>query len=387
MPFGLLTSDVHLSPEHGRATSQALAGLMAEYAGADVHLVGDIFDLSQTPLHDRPENTLHQTLAAHPEWVDACKNHLARGGRLSFVTGNHDAELDGEAAKKLLFATLAPADDRTLSVSPWFYRRGRVHIEHGHLYDADCAPNHPLSPASAASEGLGTALVRRFLAPSRSLEFAHAHELTPRSGLLMAVQKWGARAPAHILWYFRTAATLCLETLTAQPARQAAKAVGNAALPEHAERTGVSVPLLRALLEGAPDPTHHAFSATFLRLYFDRLIAGGGAGVGASLLAAGTAMPPLLAPGAITTVAALGYLFASSGRSKRHKAGPVQALEIAAEHIRNLTDCSLVVFGHSHVASERPGYVNAGSFAFSRGGRPYVLVDQDDRAEIRYVAR
>lgn len=386
MPPALLTSDVHLSPEHGRRTSQALAALMAEHPTIDVHLVGDIFDLSQTPPGERPEATLSRTLAAHPEWVHACRQHLARGGRLSFVAGNHDAELDDPAVRHILFSTLAPADERTLSVAPWFCRRGAVHLEHGHVYDADCAPDHPLSPASAAGEGLGTALVRRFLAPSRSLEFAHAHELTPRAGLLMAVQKWGLHAPAHIVWYFRTAISLCLETLAVEQ-RRAAKDAGDAVLTEHAERTGVPLPLLRDLLDAAPDPTHHAFMATFLRLYFDRVIAGGSAGVGASLLLAGTALPPLLAPGAIATLAGFGYLLASSGRSKRHESGPVAALDAAADRIRTLTDCSLVVFGHSHVPIARPGYVNCGSFAFSGGGRPYVLIDDSDRAEIRHVPR
>lgn len=382
----LLTSDVHLAPEQDVSVSSALARLMAAHPGADVHLVGDIFDLSQTPLRERPAQTLSRILATHSSWVAACQRHLATGGRICFVLGNHDAELGAPDAASVLRAALQPPDDRHLTIAPWFCRHGSVHIEHGHVYDPDCAPNHPLSAADARSEGLGTALVRRFLTPSGALEFAHAHELTPRAGLHLAAKKWGTRTPAHVLWYFRTATNLCLETLTGEAVRSAARAEGTDALPDHAERTGLSIHVLEALIAGIPRPTHHDFKATFLRLYFDRILAGSGAGLGASLLVASTASPPLLAPAAVTTALGLGYLYASGARTKRHQDGPVEALAAAAARIRALTDCSLVVFGHSHVASESTGYVNLGSFAFADGARPYLVIDEVGRPETHRLA-
>jgi len=382
----LLTSDVHLSPEHGRSVSLALTGLLDEVRGADVFLVGDIFDLSQTPPDQTPAQTLARTLAGHPEWVLACKRHMAGGGTLCFVPGNHDAELALAETTRALFAALEPPDDRQLSVSPWFCRRGSVHIEHGHVYDPDCAPNHPLSPADARSEGLGTALVRRYLAPSDALEFAHAHHLTPRSGLHLATKKWGAKTPVHVLGYFRAATGLCLESLTAEPTWAAARNAGTSALADHAERTGVPVTVLEALLSHVPRPTHHDFKQTFLRLYFDRIFAGASTVLGASLLVASTVLPTLLAPAAVATALGLPYLYASSTRSKRHAEGPVEALEAAAARIRTLTNCSLVVFGHTHVESERPGYVNLGSFAFAPGARPYLLLDAGGQAEVRRLA-
>jgi len=379
----LLTSDVHLSPEHGRTTSRALARLMGETSNADVYLVGDIFDLSQTPHLDHPSSTIRRILTTHVDWVQACRRHLAQGGRLCFVAGNHDAELATPEVAATLRDALEPPDERQLSVVPWFCRHGSAHVEHGHVYDPDCAPNHPLSPPSAESEGLGTALVRRFLVPSGALEFAHAHELTPRSGLRLAAKKWGLRTPTHVLGYFRTAAKLCVESMTHGPLHEAARHAGGQELALHAQRTGLSVNTLEALLALAPRPTHHDFRDTFLRLYFDRILAGGGAGLGASLLAASVALPPLLVPGAAAATVGLGYLLASGARQQRHKEGPVSALAAAAERIRGLTECSLVVFGHSHVPSEQPGYVNLGSFAFARTGRPYLLLDSSGRAEVK----
>jgi len=383
MSPALLTSDVHLSQARGQSASRALGRLISQHPGKSVLLVGDIFDLSLTPLNDRPAETLGRILAAHPEWVMASRAHLESGGRLCFVPGNHDAELCESATAAVLHRALAPPDDRQLAVAPWFYRHGSVHIEHGHVYDPDCAPNHPLSPTNAHSEGLGTALVRRFLAPSDSLEFAHAHELTPRSGFLLAAKKWGVSAPIHMLQYFRTAAGLCLESLAVKRTVMAAWTAGTTALPEHAERTGLPIAVVEALLAGVPQPTHHAFKDTFLRLYFDRIVAGGAAAVGTALLPFGAVAPSLVGPSALLLAAGGAYLAASSRRARLHRDGPVEALALAAERIRALTDCSLVVFGHSHVPSEQPGYVNLGSFGFAASARPYLLLDEAGRSETR----
>src|SRR5690606_16338269 len=98
-----------------------------------------------------------------------------------------------------------------LEVSPWFVRRGSVHVEHGHLYDPDNAPSHPLAPWSIATEPLGIALTRRFLAPNGVFAFAHAHETTPLAGLLRTFRLYGPRAPLIVYRYFATAIRLCLE--------------------------------------------------------------------------------------------------------------------------------------------------------------------------------
>src|SRR5690606_21193980 len=96
-------------------------------------------------------------------------------------------------------------------VSPWFVRRGGVHIEHGHLWDRDNAPLHPLDDWSAATEPLGVALMRRFVARRGALEFAHAHDTTPVAGLARAFALYRFRAPLVIAQYFATAGALCFE--------------------------------------------------------------------------------------------------------------------------------------------------------------------------------
>jgi predicted phosphodiesterase len=47
----------------------------------------------------------------------------------------------------------------------------------------------------------------------------------------------------------------------------------------------------------------------------------------------------------------------------------------------------LVVFGHTHVAEQAPGYLNPGSFTYRSGeGRPYAYVDETGSASERRVS-
>lgn len=382
----LLLSDVHLAPGARQSASLDLARLMGRHPGAGIYLVGDIFDLSCTPPGGRPGRTLTEILDAHPDFVRAARQHLSEGGRLSFVLGNHDADLVEPAVAAVLRAALRPNSESQLQILPWFCRHGDVHIEHGHVYDPDCAPSHPLAPHDPKHEGLGTALVRRFLLPSAALELAHAHETSPRQALAVALRKWGFRAPLNIGRYFWTSASLCAESLGNQGAIARDRKLGDAKLAAFAERVGLDVGVLQALLERAPTPTHHEFSSMFLRLYFDRVLATTALGLGGASALLSAVAPGLLLPGGALATLGLGYLALSGAHSSGRTQGPMARLEQAASSIRELTGASLVVLGHSHVAVQRPGYVNLGSFSFGGGARPYLLLDQAGRAETKRLA-
>src|SRR5690606_8448402 len=140
-------------------------------------------------------------LAPHDKAVEALRAHVARGQKVTLVPGNHDAGLNNEKWARELRRKLNAPDDRCVEIAPWFIRRGNVHIEHGHLYDPDCANNHPLADHNPLSEGLGTALMRRFVAPHDALFFAHANQTTMTSGVTKAFKKWGPKAPLVILDY------------------------------------------------------------------------------------------------------------------------------------------------------------------------------------------
>lgn len=395
----LLLSDTHLSRQYGEPVGAALARVIRAYPDCEVVLAGDIFDLSLDHPDVPAADSLAAALAPHEQAVKALRAHVARGQKVTLVPGNHDAGLNNANLIEELKRQLQAPDDRCVEIAPWFIRRGGVHIEHGHLYDPDCANNHPLAQHNARSEGLGTALMRRFVAPHDALFFAHANQTTLSSGLRTAFRRWGPKAPMVIVDYMKTASVLCAEALQHSGLVKEDKATGDLALAAHARKSQVPVDALRELLNLAPIPTHHSFRSTFRRLYFDRVVAACAlaAGVGALStaglgLATGTAL--ITGSGTLTGIGSLlstvggGYLIVNTALEKnRYGDRVIGQLADAAEKVRTTTGSSLVVFGHTHVEVERPGYLNLGSFGYGRKGRPYALINRDERIERRHLGR
>jgi predicted phosphodiesterase len=189
----LILSDAHLSKDYGSEISRGLAEILSRHRDAEVIFAGDIFDLSLDSAEVDPADSLNAAVAPHESTIEALRAHIALGGKVTFVPGNHDSSLSHKAATFQLRKLLGANDDRTIEFAPWFLRRDGVHIEHGHLYDPDCAPNHPLARPNPRSEGLGTALMRRFVAPNDALFLAHANQMTPISGLKIALDRWGIK--------------------------------------------------------------------------------------------------------------------------------------------------------------------------------------------------
>lgn len=395
----LTLSDTHLSPGYGEATARDLARLVAAHPEAEVVLAGDIFDLSVDRSEVPIQESLARVVSAHPALTRALKEHAGRGAKLTLVPGNHDASLASPAGVQALKRLFEIPDDRQLEIASWFVRRGEVHIEHGHLYDPDCAPNHPLADPSPRSEGLGTALMRRFIAPNQAFSFAHAHTTTPVAGLQKAFALWGAGAPLVIARYFRTAFALCGEAVMHKPIVRLERQIGSERLARHAERVGVPRDALASLLQAVPSPTHHSFRDTFYRLYFDRIFAAVALSTGACLLASaglGAGLPSVWravstssSTGALLSALGggyLGYSFAQH-QGRNHWTIPVDHLSRAARLVNDTTGSRLCVFGHTHVEVDEPGYLNLGSFGFSGSTRPYALVDENGRYERRSLPR
>jgi hypothetical protein len=279
-------------------------------------------------------------------------------------------------------------NDESVQVLPWFVRRGPVHIEHGHLYDPDCAPNHPLADPNPRHEGLGNALMRRFVAPNDAFCFAHQNQTTMASGVTRAFAEWGPRAPWVIAHYLQTALVLWGEATFKKGTVFREKHQGSHRLAAYAASQAVLRGALDDLLAQVPAPTHHSSRDMFYRLYFDRVFAafslmtGAGLLASAGLAAALGAVPLVSSTGALTATGALlssvgaGYLAVSVSKTKnRYGHAVIQQLEQAASAISRSTGAELVVLGHSHVEVDQPNYVNLGSFGFPKQGRPYLMVD------------
>jgi predicted phosphodiesterase len=375
-PF-IVSSDLHLSADASAATVRDLTRLMRENPGHEFMLAGDVFNLSWEAPGRSAVDAVLALLSAHPELSKAFRAQLAAGTPLTFIAGNHDAELMSAEIRDALLHRLELAQDAPLSIAPWFVRRAGVHVEHGHFYDPDNAPAHPLAKWSPETEPLGIAITRRFVRPSSAQHFLHAHDTTPLAGIIKAFRMYGARTPLIIARWFQVAGGLCLQTRHAGRFDAELRA-GEAALSEFARLVELDPSVLRTLLEGGAVPTHQDFRKTFMRLYFDRVFASSGLLLSSAAYLAWKSR----AAGLAGLLAGL-YLIQSVQRTgNRYEDLPVERLRAAATRVRELTAAETVIFGHTHQVDEGPGYANSGSFGYSQYGRPYVRVDETGYARV-----
>jgi predicted phosphodiesterase len=375
----LVVSDVHLPPGGGARAAVALASLCRAHPGHELVLAGDTVTLSLQRGGRAPGELVATTLAAEPALADALRAHLAQGSAVTVVAGNHDAALVEPGAREPILAGLGLGATAPLALWPWCVRRGAVHIEHGHLYDPDNAPAHPLVVPGPRTEPLGVAITRRFVAPQRALAFAHEHETTPARGIVAVLERHRTRAPAVVAAYFAYGAAQCWRA-GERGALARERHLGAHRLAAHAERADVPVEVLAALIAMAPRTTHSDTVATFRRLYLDRATATAliAAGVVGALLGL-----PAAAPVATAGAAALAF---SILRAPNRYAGQVERrLRVAGPWIARHTGARLVVLGHSHRVDDAPGYLNVGSFGYpGEGGRPFAVITRDGTARLRY---
>ena len=378
----VVVGDVHLTHGGRRETGQALARLVEQSSGAEVVLNGDVFNLSLDPKERDPIESILTMLGPHEELRTRLRQKLSDGHPVTLVPGNHDADVVRDGTRDALLAWLELGPHAPFEVVPWLVRRGGVHVEHGHVYDPDNAPTHPLVPPAASTEPLGVALTRRFLAPNQAFDFAHATEITPVDALQRAYKAFGAKMPLVLGRYFTESGGF-VRSARWRPELLAEQRAGNLKMSEAAKAAGLDEAVLRALDDDRPRPTHESFERAFFRLYFDRVVATVSVG-------AGTVFGLMARSGSLIGIGALGalYLYQSSRRgTNRYEGLPVKRLRAAAERVRELSHAELVIFGHTHVPESFPGYLNPGSFTYRGGaaGRPYAFVDETGHAERRTI--
>jgi UDP-2,3-diacylglucosamine pyrophosphatase LpxH len=377
----LLVSDIHLAHQGREEVAADFARLVAAHPGHEIVLNGDNFNLSCDPPNRHPAESAASMIARQPSLREALRKHVLSGSPLTLLAGNHDAGVQHPETAAALRAVLDLSEDALLRVEPWLVRRGNVHIEHGHLYDPDNAPTHPLALPGSRSEPLGVALNRRFLGAHHRFIAVHQHEGNPFQNLRFAFQECGLRAPLVILQFLAVSAAVCAETAIGSRLHQERRE-GEARVANCAGSSGLGEPALRELRNAAPRPTHESFRRTFLRLYYDWMVASLAvpAGLVATAVGAGAA-------GAAVSAGSLGYMILSHKLRARRQLGMPEHLRRGAELVRRITNAGLVVFGHSHREDEAEGYVNLGSFGYpQRSGRPFGLLDERGRFERRSLA-
>jgi UDP-2,3-diacylglucosamine pyrophosphatase LpxH len=387
----VIVSDVHLGHRRCDDVADDLARLVASHPEHEIILNGDTFNLACDPWSTDPAVSAPAMIAAHPELRTALEGHLAAGGHLTFVAGNHDmalqrpgvrvalASLLGRNAGRSTDAGSGPSGaDARLSIEPWILRRGAIHIEHGHLYDPGNSPTHPLAEPSPRAEPVGMELTRRFVGPYDLWEvLADRWTNRPAENLGVMYDKLGWGVVTSSLYYCGLLGLVNLET--AVPARlNRDRRAGEAALPAFATRVGLPEGTLRGLVAGRHEPMHFSFAATFMRFGFDALaaIAALPGGIAAAIL---TRRPMWL----LLSAAGLGYLVAARDRLAHRGANHMpEDLREGAALVHHLTDARLVILGHTHREDEMEGYLNLGAFGDrpATGARTYVHVDEAGNA-------
>ncbi|HEY4116991.1 MAG TPA: metallophosphoesterase [Byssovorax sp.] len=383
-PFVVL-GDLHLTRASPPDVSRDLAAVLAAHAGRRVVFDGDLFDWSADAARaSKGTAALADVLGRNPIARAALGDHVGKGGELWLVSGNHDADLGAEGFRAALCDALDLAESARarVRVTPWFFRDGGVHVEHGHLFDPDNAPAHPLV---VGEPSLGVHFVEQFIAPAGAHRYLNANDRTPLDLFLASFAWYGPRAPYVIYRYFYTAFTALARS---GPLYRAAGEgeIGARRVADFAEAEGVDAAMAAQLVGLGARPTLESLAATFSRLYLDRVAATVALTSGLGAAAAGR-----LRLGAMLGAAGALAMSTSWALGKDRYGGSVPArLEAGAAEVAKATGAEMVIFGHTHREADSEAYANTGSFAFpAKGrGRPYLVVDcaagGRPRAERRY---
>lgn len=374
----LVVGDLHLRGDGDREPARALAALLSRDQTADVVFAGDSLDLAAEPAATAAR-AAEQILASSPELASALADRAARGVRTTFIAGNHDAAIAHPDTTAAIHRALGlRAQDRAhVATESWFHRANdTIHIEHGHVFDPDGAPTHPLAPV--ARDDVGISILRGFIVPVRG-HFLVAHNAEAPLPLLMRViRTYGPTAPVVISRYILTALGTWLESGDAFPLAPD-RMEGERRLTEYARDVGLDREILQQLLDAHATPTRARRTATFLRLYLDRVLATtavlSGTSVGVAAAAFG-ARDVALAGVSVAAVGALSLSASLLAGVNRYHGRAQRALALGAERAAEITGAHTVILGHVHVDESGPRYRNTASFAFGKG-HPYLEIEQD----------
>ena len=359
----IVLGDLHLSKHTPPDVGRDLVRLLEAHRGDRLIFAGDFFD------------TTADGFEPHPHVRRALAEHVERGGHAVWLTGNHDSEI-GDVARAI--GANGEAASR-VRVTPLGSRQGGAHVEHGHLYDPDNAPAHPLASARGT---LGVHFVEEFIAKTGAFHYLNANDKTPLELFVSAFRWYGRRGPHVVYTYFRAAfSALGKSGRFWTGAAEAARA--EAGLLAFLEDAGLDEPTARAMMAEHAQPTMTSLRDTVARLYLDRVTATVSILAGISAFALGRRRLAL-----VLGAAGIAGLAWSWSRGHDRYGGKVAArLDDGARRVARATGARLVVFGHAHELADREGYSNTASFAFPRRapGRPYLELD-GDRAVRRFFA-
>lgn len=381
----LVIGDLHLRTFASPTVVAALLELLRREPDAHLVFSGDSLDVAAEPC--APAAAIRRIVGRFPEVGHALAERASRGVRTTFVAGNHDAAIaTPEGLEAMRDALGVRGEDRArIDATPWFLRLagGLVHVEHGHVFDPDGAPTHPLAPT--VRDDVGISILKGFIVPVGAHELVHGNADTPLRLLTRVIVKYGPRAPEIIARYIATALGTVRRAGKRFPIVED-RAQARALLAEFGAREGLDAETLEALHAAHATPTMASSTEAFLRLYLDRVFATIALCAGTGLATAGlvgiatpVGFPAIVCGVPLATAGALALAASIVAKTNRYAGRADRALHAGADAIADITGARTVVLGHVHVASEGPRYQNTSSFAFTPGdvGRPYLRVRDD----------
>jgi UDP-2,3-diacylglucosamine pyrophosphatase LpxH len=262
----LVVADVHLTRHTPLEVSRDLADLVRSRRGDRLLVAGDLFDRSAEP---EPVPSFASIFGIHAELRRALAEHLDAGGELSLLAGNHDAEVGEGSFPDELGRALGVSTEATTRItsSPWMLREGDLHVEHGHVFDPDNAPAHPLVRGTPA---LGVRFVHEFIAPTGAYAYLNRNDKLPLELFVEAFTRYGVRGPYVVATFFR-ASFSALREAGPFSSFDDERARGEQLIEAFAAERGLAAEALRDVVARAERPTTTDFGATFARLYLDRV--------------------------------------------------------------------------------------------------------------------
>jgi len=196
----IVVGDAHLHEEADPSIADDLARLIGSAPeNAAIVFNGDLFDLDR--VHGDPRAGVGQTRAArrlvrvldrHPSLTASLRRHLASGGSLLFIAGNHDAELLLPRVSESLIQRLGGDPARVRVIDRVLLRR--VAIEHGHQTDPDAAffpdTRGAVGRERLSAYPLACLMTRLFVSEHPRYEAAGLHYEAPLSVFLSVLRNY-----------------------------------------------------------------------------------------------------------------------------------------------------------------------------------------------------
>lgn len=323
------------------------------------------------------DRKLERVLERHPSVFQRLARFIAAGNDLVIIAGNHDVEFHWpqaqESFKERLAGLVAPeAREKVMagiSFYPWFYcEQGLVYIEHGHQYDASASWDSLLDPRKNHVDdelelNLSSASIRYFANLNPNLDPHGKSDWGAIDAIAWSLRQ-GVRRSLRIGYHYAYLSwrLLCLWRQYGHEGRVRRRALHLERLHEMAERFGLPADVVLQLDDLRRRPITATLWGVLRVLFIDRVIILGIASIAsvAALLTLplmwAVAVPAALVPGAIALGEVLG---------RRRELDPARWLPATAEKIRRSVQVPVVVFGHTHNATQLP--LEEGGWYFNTG--------------------